>query len=67
MPVLVLVALVSLLHHDGLPRMAATLALGFAACLRTEEMVALVVHFTYRALGHVQNDETKARARAHRH
>ncbi len=43
MPVLVLVGVTSCIGHEGDWRLAASLALAFAACLRTDEMVSLVV------------------------
>ncbi len=43
MPVLVLVGMASFIGHEGDWRLAASLALGFAACLRTDEMISLVV------------------------
>ena len=68
MPVLVLVGMVSCIGHEGDWRLAASLALGFAACLRTDEMISLVVAniewATDCLILHLETSKTMKRGRA---
>ena len=74
MPVLVLVAMVGHIGYEGNWRLAATLASSFAACLRTDEMISLVIASIEWAgdslilnLETSKNDEERTSARAHCH